>query len=293
MTLEQLRIFLAVATQEHVTRAARALNLTQSAVSAAVAALEARHGVRLFDRIGRGIALTEAGRAFVPAAQGVLAAAEAAEGVLAELGQETRGHLRVHASQTVASYWLPPYLARLRAAHPGVEVDLTQENTAQVAAAVASGAADLGFVEGAVAQGDLMRRVVARDALVLVLPRGEMAAERATLTAEDYRRFAWVLREPGSGTRAETEAHLAQMGLALRDLTLRLELPSNEAVLAAVASGGCVSMLSERAAQAAGLKVVLRPVTWAPVPERPFALLSHPGRHRTRAARALIDLVTA
>lgn len=65
MTLDQLRVFLTVARLEHVTRAADHLNMTQSAVSAAIAALEARHDVRLFDRVGRGISLTQAGRSFV------------------------------------------------------------------------------------------------------------------------------------------------------------------------------------------------------------------------------------
>ena len=73
MTLEQLRIFVAVAERLHMTRAAEALNLTQSAVSAAVAALEARHGTQLFDRVGRGLALNAAGAAFLPEARAVLA----------------------------------------------------------------------------------------------------------------------------------------------------------------------------------------------------------------------------
>ena len=78
MTLEQLRIFVAVAIREHVTQAARDLNLTQSATSAAVAALEARYQTKLFDRVGRRIVLTAAGRAFLVEAKAVLAAYEAA-----------------------------------------------------------------------------------------------------------------------------------------------------------------------------------------------------------------------
>src|ERR1700741_461652 len=91
MTLEQLRIFVAVAERQHVTRAAEALNLTQSSASAAVAALESRHGTRLFHRVGRGIELTEAGRLFLGEAKAVLARAEAAELALAELGGLKRG----------------------------------------------------------------------------------------------------------------------------------------------------------------------------------------------------------
>ena len=79
MTLEQLRIFVAVAERQHVTEAARALNLAQSAASHAIAALEARHDTKLFDRVGRRIELTEAGHIFLAEARAVLARTEAAE----------------------------------------------------------------------------------------------------------------------------------------------------------------------------------------------------------------------
>ncbi|MDE8345479.1 MAG: LysR family transcriptional regulator, partial [Acidocella sp.] len=82
MTLEQLRIFAAVAERQHITRAAAALNLTQAAVSASIAALETQHDVKLFDRVGRNIALTETGRLFLEEARGVLARAAAAETAL-------------------------------------------------------------------------------------------------------------------------------------------------------------------------------------------------------------------
>ena len=112
MTLEQLRVFVAVAERQHVTRAARALNLVQSAVSAAVAGLEKRHGIKLFHRVGRGVELTEAGTCFLVEARAVLARAAAAETVLDEFGGLQRGSLFVQASQTIASYWLPRHSSR-------------------------------------------------------------------------------------------------------------------------------------------------------------------------------------
>src|SRR5579875_1579405 len=139
MTLEQLRIFVAVAERQHMTRAAEALNLTQSAVSAAVAALEGRYSVSLFDRVGRGLKLTEAGHAFLPEAQAVLARAAAAAQALDDLVGLKRGRVTIHASQTIASYWLPDRLARFAGAHPLIALDLHVGNTAQVARAVAEG----------------------------------------------------------------------------------------------------------------------------------------------------------
>lgn len=297
MTLDQIRIFLAVAERGHVTRAAKSLNLTQSAVSAAIAALERQHDVTLFDRIGRGIALTEAGRSFVATAQELAAQAETAKLVLEDLAQVPRGRLRIFASQTVASYWLPSRLIALHEQFPEVEIGLTVGNTAQAAQAVQDGTADLGFVEGTLPPSDLRRQVVARDELILVMARDHALAgpdekAKADLTPADYRALTWILREKGSGTRSETEAHLQQMGLRPADLDIALELPSNEAVLAAVASSACVSMLSYRAVGASRLqRLTVRRVTWTDKPVRPFAVLSHPARHRTRAVAAMLDLV--
>src|ERR1700729_4635962 len=100
MTLEQLRIFVAVAEKQHVTRAANELNLTQSATSAAIAALEARYGIKLFDRIGRGIVLTQTGRDFLDEARGVVARAKAAAQALNDLPGPKRGPLTLAPTQT-------------------------------------------------------------------------------------------------------------------------------------------------------------------------------------------------
>jgi DNA-binding transcriptional LysR family regulator len=112
------------------------LNLTQSTVSAAVRALEAEHGVEMFDRIGRGIALTETGRLFLAEARAVLDRVASAELALSELSGLERGSLHIHASQTIASYWLPRRLVRFRADHPGIVCHVSMSNTFGVARAV-------------------------------------------------------------------------------------------------------------------------------------------------------------
>src|ERR1700742_3439393 len=133
MTLEQLRIFVAVAEHQHVTRAANELNLTQSATSAAIAALEARYGIKLFDRIGRGIALTRIGSDFLIEARAVLARARDATQVLNDLAGLKRGSLSIAASQTVGNYWLPRRVQTVHGAYPGIELQLGIPNSARVA----------------------------------------------------------------------------------------------------------------------------------------------------------------
>ena len=295
MTLEQLRIFIAVAEREHVTQGARDLNLTQSATSAAIAALEARYATQLFDRIGRRIALTQAGRIFLAEAKAVLARAETAETVLSDLAGLKRGALAIAASQTVGNYWLPGFLCHFRARHPGVELALTIGNTETVAAAAREGLADLGFIEGEIDDPALSVEKLAEDELTLVVPPAHPWAERPPASPEDFLTQRWIFRERGSGTRSIAERALATLGVDPKRLDIALELPSNEAVRAAVEAGGGAAVMSELVASAALKAGALAAVDVA-LPKRAFLLLRRKDRHFTRAAqefRALIEAETA
>jgi len=292
MTLEQLRVFVAVAERQHVTRAAEALNLAQSAVSAAIAALEGRHGAHLFNRVGRGIELTEAGALFLIEARAVLARAEVAETLLSELGGLKRGTLMVQASQTISSFWLPRHLVAFRRAYPGIDIRLSVGNTSQVAASVRAGTAELGFVEGVVDDAVLDSRPVARDQLIVVVGPEHAWAERDRLTPEELVDSEWVLREPGSGTRAEFEQALEGLGIASSRLRVVLELPTNEAVRAAVEAGMGATAVSASVA-ASGIEAGLLSRVHLTLPERQFHVLHHKERHRTGAAEALLRMVSA
>ena len=289
MTLDQLRIFVAVAERQHFTRAAQALNLAQSAASAAVAGLEGRYGIKLFHRVGRGVELTEAGGRFLVEARAVLARAAAAEAVLDEFGCLQQGSLSVQASQTIASYWLPRHLVTFREAYPKIELRLSIGNTAQVAAAVHDGSAELGFVEGAVDDPLLLRQMVARDQMLLVVAPGHPWATREGVTASELSETDWVLREPGSGTRSVFEAELRRLGLG-RPLRVLLELPSNEAVRAAVEAGAGATVISASVAAPSLEAGLLHPVRMS-LPDRSFDLLRHRERHGSRAAQALLDII--
>ncbi|HEV7306902.1 LysR substrate-binding domain-containing protein [Ensifer sp.] len=289
MTLDQLKIFVAVAERLHMTKAAEAMNVTQSAASAAIAALETQHDVRLFDRVGRGLALTEAGKTFLPEAQAVLARARVAAACLADLSQLRRGELSIAASQTVASYWLPARLARFTHDYPQVDVKLTVRNTAVVAEAVEEGTAQLGFIEGRVEGVKLDHRRVAVDRIAVYSAPGH-ALVGAAVDLEKLLAARWVLREEGSGTRAMFLQSMGDHGADLDRLKIELELPSNEAVLTAVGSGPFVTAVSRLAAQpfVDSGRLVELPFELA---ERSFELLTHRERQFSHAARAFVELL--
>lgn len=287
MTLEQLRIFVGVAEREHMTAAARALGVTQSAASAAVAALEERHAIKLFHRVGRGITLTEAGRLFLIEARDVLARAGAAEAVLDELGGLKRGTLRVVASQTIAAYWLPPILAGFRKRYPELGIELAIGNTEQAAARVHHGQADLGIVEGEVDDPALAHWPIGEDQLLLVgaQPFGDICIDAAWL-----QQARWVRREPGSGTRSTMDEHLSALGVDPATLNVALVMPSNESVRTAVEAGAGVAVLSALVV-APAIEAGALHTTPIPFGRRPFFGLRHKERYRTKAADALLDMI--
>ncbi|WOI57642.1 LysR substrate-binding domain-containing protein [Palleronia sp. LCG004] len=287
MTFAQLLVFIEVARREHVTDAARALNMTQSAVSAAISAMEERHGVKLFERVGRRIALSAEGRSFLPGARRLVDEMRAAERVLADLADGTSGTLAIQASQTVASYWLPPILMRHRKRFPGVEIALSVGNTTSVAEAVEAGRADLGIVEGDIGDSALIREPVAIDRLSVVAGAGHEWADGRILGAADLAAASWILRENGSGTRAALEADLAALGIDPGTLQVALELPSNEACAAALVESQAITALSERAVRyrIAEGSVVRLPVE---LPGREFSIVRDGKRSPTRAVTTMM-----
>lgn len=287
MTLEQLRIFAAVAEREHVTQAAAVLHLTQAAVSASIAALEQQHGVKLFDRVGRGVALTTAGRQFLPEAQALLTRAAAAEAALADFAGLQRGRVKLYASQTIASYFLPPIIAGFRKVHPGVEVMLAIGNTAQVAAALRAGAAELGFVEGPLDAPDLVVEEVASERMGVFVPASHTWAAGGTMTLAELRRAEWVFREKGSGTREAFLAALAARGIDEAALNIVLTLPSNEAVRQAVVAGAGVACLSPLVCATAVKAGLLRQANLLLEP-RQFNAVRQSERYVAKAAAAFL-----
>ena len=290
MTLDQLRVFIAVAERQHVTQAAKVLNLAQSAVSHAIASLEGEFGLRLFNRVGRGIELTDAGRMFVDEARAVLARAAAARLKLSEMGELKRGTLLVHASQTIASYWLPSRLKQFRVRYPFIEIRLAIGNTSQVATAIQDGTADIGFIEGGVNDVDLDASIVARDQLVLVVSPAHPWAGRRSLLPAMLTDADWVLREPGSGTRSEFERALLALGIEPADLRVAMELPSNESVRAAVEADMGVAVMSASVAAPSLEAGLLHHVPFT-LPQRVFAVVHHRERYLSRSAEALMELL--
>ncbi|MFI1990707.1 LysR family transcriptional regulator [Actinoplanes sp. NPDC020271] len=251
--LTALEILLAVARTGTLSAAGRESGLTQQAVSARLAALETRTGVRLATRTTRGARLTPEGVVVAQWADRLIRLAEEVDAGLAALREDSRTRLRVSASLTVAEHLLPGWLVSCRAdtARRGgtpPEVVLTATNSDQVIEQVRAGTADLGFIEGPRVPAGLRSRVVAHDELVLVVPpEHRWARRRDGVTPAELARTPLVSRELGSGTREVLTAALR--GAGHEPAAAGLELSTTAAVRAAVLAGAGPAVISRLAVE--------------------------------------------
>ena len=248
MTLEQLRIFLAVAEQLHFTRAAEALYITQPAVSAAIQSLEQEYGVKLFHRISRRIEMTDAGRLFQLEAQKILEQVAFAERQLRELNNLQRGELKIGASLTVGNYWLPAKISQFKQQYPGIQVQCKLGNAEEICEGTALGRFDLGLVTGdvkPVLKELLEQEAIATDRLRIVVGRSHPWFTQPQVSVEDLLTTAWVMREPGSGAQQMFEQALNDWGVELSELQVALVLSTSEMVKAVVEQGVGAAALPE------------------------------------------------
>ncbi|MCA6604276.1 MAG: LysR family transcriptional regulator, partial [Pseudanabaena sp. M007S1SP1A06QC] len=248
MTLEQLRIFLAVAEHLHFTRAAEALYITQPAVSAAIQSLEAWYGVKLFHRIGRHIEITDAGLLLQTEAMEIIDRIKLMERGLRELNDLQRGELKLGTSLTIGNYWLPAKISRFQELYPNITIKCTLANTEEICDGTAAGLFDLGLIEADVKpslQKDLAQEEIGSDRLLIVVGKSHPWYERPKITVDDLGKTAWVMRESGSGTQQVFEQALLSWGVNPSELEIMLVLSSGEMVKSALESSARAAAISE------------------------------------------------
>ncbi|SOJ57992.1 putative HTH-type transcriptional regulator [Mycobacterium simulans] len=269
--LSAFEIFLAIARTGSLGAASRELGLTQQAVSARLASIEAQTGVTLVVRTPRGSELTAAGVVVAEWADRLLDVAQYVDAGLASLRSERRSRVKVAASLTIAEQLMPRWLVSMRVAanRLGVappEVIMNATNSDQAATAVRVGSADLGFIETPNVPTGLRSHVIGHDELVVIVPADHKWARRQRpLTAAELSQTPLVAREQGSGTRDSLTVALSHtLGDSMHQAPPVLELSSAAAVRAAVVAGAGPAVMS-RLAVADDLEVGrLRTV---PVPE--------------------------
>ncbi|MET7708262.1 LysR family transcriptional regulator [Micromonospora sp. NPDC005413] len=286
-------LLLSVAQLGSVGAAARTHHISQPSASARIRGLESRLGVALLQRSARGSQLTREGALVAEWARTAVDAAAALEAGITSLRVARDSLLPVAASLTIAEYLLPRWLATLHSTAPAVSVSLTTGNSDEVAAAVLSGAAQLGFIESPEVPRGLQSRTVARDTLtVIVVGRHPWARRRSGITPMELATASLVSREEGSGTRRYLEHALSrQAGLTLAPPVLQLS--STTAIKAAVLEGVAPAVLSSLVVASEIAAGALHPVPVIDLDlNRTLRLVCPQGRPLTGPAQDLATIAT-
>ena len=285
-SLRQLEVFLATARYENVTRAAQALSMSQSAASGSLKELENQFDVRLFDRLGKRLQLSELGRQLRPQVESLLEQARALEQALA--GEEVVGRLRIGATLTIGNYIAVNMIADFRQHYPQANIVLQVANTQTIAEQVASFELDMGLIEGELQHPNLDIVHWRRDELVVFAAPGHPRAQARALSDQDLLALPWIVRERGSGTR---QAFDRAMHGILTDLHIAMELQHTEAIKRAVEAGlgvGCLSRICLAEAFKRGTLVPLA------VPGRDFRrewfLITHREKYHSAALKQWLAL---
>lgn len=247
--VHELQIFLAAAEEENFSAAARKLHLSQPAISFQIQGLEQRLNIQLFQRMGKRIALTEAGRELLPMAREMVNLSARIEETMCLQQGIVKGHVKIGCSTSPGKYILPYLIGAFRKHYPEVLFTVEVMSRQQVEEKLKAKEIHIGVLAMCSKDKDLDCWTLLTDELVLIVPANHPWAERGVIQPRELKDADWILREGGAATRQTVAEALAGCNIPADDLRIAMELGSVEAVEAAVEAGHGVSMVSRVAAR--------------------------------------------
>ena len=288
MDLDRLRGFVETAREKSFTRAAEKLFLTQPAVSLQVKALEDELGEDLFERRGKQILLTEAGRLLFARAETILEMAEQIPQDMAALGELRTGRLSIGASDTNCAYVLPPAVKAFRQAYPGIEIRLTDRMSPEVVRLVLEGAVDFGLATLPVTEPRVKTRpFFIRDDVAICSPTHPLAPEE-TVDLRSLSECAMLMLERGSTSRGLMDRMFAEVGLQPH---VTMELGSIEVIKRFVEIGLGIAIVPEVAVRDEVTSGRLTALRVTGLPARQVGMVRREGGHLSRAAAAFLKFL--
>ena len=290
MDLYQLRGFYEIARERSFTRAAEKLFLTQPAISLQIKALEAELGEVLLDRNRRQIRLTAAGEVLFEHVREILAHVETARNDIAALREELRGRLVIGTSDTNCTYILPSVLSQYRQMYPGVELDIRNRMSPEVANLVAADEVDVGLATLPVKHRDLVEEFLFERSEALVCRPDHVLAKRKNISLEEVAEHPLLALERGSTSRQLLDAAFAERGLRPQ---IAMELGGIEVMKRFVEIGLGVALVPQVAVEVEVERGTLHVLVVRGLAARQVGLVEHRGRRRSPAATAFVEILQA
>ncbi len=244
LSITHLKTFLTVTKAGSFTRAGNELGLTQPAVSGHIAALEEELGVKLFNRTGRKIVLTDAGALCRQAAKDINARLDELQSDLADLQALKGGMIRIGASKIIGVYMLPKILMAFRDQFPDIELQISIHSAHTIAAQVEDNAYDLAIVgEGdAINPKNIGTKVIGEDEFIIIAPPDHPFAARGTITTEDIAKEPFILSGALTASLQSVRRQLRSHALRLKST---IEMDEAGAIKRAVEEGAGLAIVSK------------------------------------------------
>jgi DNA-binding transcriptional LysR family regulator len=244
--LVDLQLFIAVADARSITRGADRAHLALASASERIKGLEAALGVALFKRVRRGVELTVAGESLLDHARVIMHNVEAMRGDLASFASGVRASVHMLANTSVLSEHLPKALAQFLRVHPDIDVDVEERESVDIASAIVSGSAELGFAAEHALPDNVERFAFSEDRLTLVAPRRGKLAARRQIDFQDVAGQDFVGLTNATALQLHISRHAARLGMRLH---FRARLRDFDAICRMVAADVGVAVMPETAAK--------------------------------------------
>lgn len=245
MLSDSMRVFITVADKKNFSKAAKALNLTQPAVSFQIQTLEQYYQTMLFDRVNRHVKLTSAGELLLDYAIHMNNLQAELEKNMQQLTGHVKGELLVGASTTIGEYILPYVVGSFKKEYPDVNVTIQVMNTELIENMVDNKNFDIGIIEGPVKDSKLSAKEFLDDELMLTVPIDHPWAEKHRITLDELPDYPFIIREAGSGSRLVFEQALIDADFDVENLNVVMELGNTTSIKSAILSGLGVSVISK------------------------------------------------
>jgi DNA-binding transcriptional LysR family regulator len=269
--------------------AAEAMCITQPAVTKGIQRLQEYYEIKLFNRFGKKMALTDAGEVLYGIAESIFEMENQAEESLRDFQQRKRGFIRILSSESFGSYYLPFIINRFSKANPGIRISVDLLPTEQIVEKTAALGNDLGFISYPVPHKKLFMREILEDSYQIIVPPGHPFALKSVIEPEDLAGQPVIVHEKGSAPRKSTEEFAGKHNI---NLTIPLELSNNEAIKTAVEEGVGIAIITRRVVSKEIEMGKLRAIPLSdPAMTRKFYLIHHKDKYLSRPLQNLIDMV--
>lgn len=240
----RLKVFFTVATRLSFTKAAAELFITQPAISKHIQELEEEYKIKLFERNGPKITLTNAGDVLLKHTKNIFEIYREIDFDMSAFLNERKGLLRLGASTTISQYIIPPLLARFHQKPESVKVSLLNGNTEQIEHALLNKEIEIGIVEGQSKNQSIKYTQFIKDELVLVCNSNHKLVNKKEVSPTDLKSLRFVVREQGSGTLEVIEYALKPFQIKIDDLQVEMQLGSTESIKSYLLNSDCVAFMS-------------------------------------------------